>query len=143
VPFQQGWKYCSKCQVLCWSEMGGVCQLDGQSHNFSGSGTYSVLYNDGTAPAQPTWLFCTRCGELIYGGTADLGTCPASGAHTPLTGDGAYDYQLFQNPQAGWKFCHYCRALFFPQGANMGPCPGNPTGGSHDDSQSGLYFVCL
>lgn len=152
MPFQTDWKYCNRCQVLCYAgpdaPSAAPCgKAQGISHDFTGSGTYSVLYNDGTAPYQADWRFCVNCHALVFMGTPTVGLCPWGGNHQPLvpdqdrSPDQTFDYQVAGNFQPGWHWCTSCMALFYPQGSNMGHCSANNRNGHTPVPESKPYFL--
>jgi len=160
MPYQKGWKWCNKCQVLCFTGAGpGACQA-GAEHDFGGSGDYTLFHyqmvNDvnisvhsGTHPVYETvpnsgqdrWEWCLKCQELCYAGYSHAGTCAKGGTHDYGSGDdgvfGSGDYVLMQG-QSNWKWCNKCQALCFAGNQNAGPCP---NGGVHDHGGSGDYTL--
>jgi hypothetical protein len=153
MPWQKGWMWCNKCQVLCFTGRGpGPCHVGG-NHDFAGSGNYSLFrfQQDGntgmvirevTPPsAQDNWRWCNKCQEVCYHGTPRIGTCPAGGAHDYMGSDwrttGSGDIVMMQG-QSNWRWCNKCMAMCFAGNADLGPCPG---GGVHDHGGSGDYSL--
>jgi hypothetical protein len=92
---------------------------------------------------QTGWKLCKKCQGLFFAKNPDLGACPAGDKHF-------FDPQgetlgLRMNGQAGngfhsgWRWCRKCQGLFCAA-FEMGVCP---AGGTHDATQSGLYFMRL
>jgi hypothetical protein len=135
MPFQGNWKWCRKCQVLCFAGGAqlGACQAGGD-HDHSGSGNYVLVQNEPSAPGQSNWKWCNKCQELCFAGTSHIGTCPAGGAHDH-TGSGNY---VIGGGQSNWKWCNKCQALAFAGNPQVGPCP---NGGNHDHTGSGDYTL--
>jgi hypothetical protein len=143
MPFQNGWKWCKQCQVLCFSGHGlGSCKANpGGGHNFDGSGNYVLFHYDpppfldAAPPGQDSWRWCNKCQELCYAGSATVGTCPAGGAHDH-TGSGNY---VMAQGQSNWKWCRKCQAMCFAGNPEAGIC--SEDGKPHDTTQSEDYSL--
>jgi hypothetical protein len=134
MPFQSNWKWCHKCQVLCFAGGApGACQAGG-NHDFTGSGNYVLVHDEAGAPGQSHWKWCTKCQELCFAGSTHIGNCPVGGAHDH-TGSGDY---ILSGGQSNWKWCNKCQALCFAGNPTVGPCP---NGGNHDHTGSGNYTL--
>jgi hypothetical protein len=141
MPFQQGWKWCNKCQALCFTGGNpGACQAGG-NHDFAGSGNYTLWhYPSGKVdftdqvPGQSNWKWCNKCQELCYAGSTHVGNCAAGGAHDH-TGSGDY---VLAGGQSNWRWCNKCQAMSFAGNPDAGQCP---NGGVHDHGGSGDYTL--
>jgi hypothetical protein len=79
---QSGWRWCSKCQGLAFSEdlvKPTVCPAGG-SHDHSESGNYTLPHNDPSAPGQSDWRWCSKCYGLAFS-LNQPSVCPAGGGH--------------------------------------------------------------
>lgn len=135
---QAGWRWCIRCQSLAWSGIGnGICH-DGQPHDLSRSGQYSLRHDVTPEGTQGGWRWCTRCQGLIRAGAGN-GYCYGGGRHN-LRDSGQYSVPHETTPegaQPSWRWCRRCKALAW-LGFGNGMCvQGKP----HDFSRSGEYSV--
>lgn len=84
---QSGWRWCHKCQGLCFGANnveGGRCP-GGRSASRSsvGSGTYTLNEPGG---GQPGWRWCANCAGLFHAGNGNWGHSPVRGVmgHTDI-----------------------------------------------------------
>jgi Zn finger protein HypA/HybF involved in hydrogenase expression len=125
MPFQSDWMRCHLCQCLCYTGLWngsttGPCRGNpGGNHDFTGSGTYVLIYDEEAAPGQPDWKACQKCRELTYTKNR-MGDCPAGGAHD-FTLSGNYK---IGGGQSNWRWCDQCQALVFAGDRTPGACPG-------------------
>ena len=126
---QSGWRWCGKCQSLCFAGFGqiGRCAAGG-AHNHGGSWNLPLIH--GTyAPAQNDWKYCNKCQMLSYAGNPTQGACPAGGQHEH---SGSWDFAMLwggdiPGTQRAWKWCDKCQGVAYsPNGG--GKCP---AGGAH------------
>ncbi len=89
--WQEGWRWCRKCQGLFFSGNAGSRCPAGGAHSESGSGKYS-LFDAGPVPAgeQGNWRWCRKCQGLFFGGNSGS-RCPAGSTHST---DGSGNYSL-------------------------------------------------
>jgi hypothetical protein len=83
APGQPDWRWCSKCQGLFFggNPTPGACPATpGQPHLSTGSGNYTLIHQDPTAPGQDGWRWCSNCQGLAWGAD-EAGACPAGGVH--------------------------------------------------------------
>jgi hypothetical protein len=137
MEVQSGWRWCSRCQGLVFSGMGdGVC-FDGDPHDLSASGAYSVPHGATPLGAQEGWRWCSRCQGLVFSGLGS-GICFDEAPHD-LSASGTYSVPHGTTPpgaQEGWRWCRRCQGLVF--GGGDGACSdGHP----HDLRVSGDYSV--
>ncbi len=123
MPFQGDWMHCNLCQTLCYAGLWngvttGPCRGNpGGPHNFSGSQTYVLIYDEEAAPGQPNWKACQKCRELVFQNPNSGGNCAAGGAHD-FTESGNYKAT---GGQSNWRWCDQCQAMVF-----AGPLPVPP-----------------
>lgn len=79
---QEGWRYCDRCNSLCWAPDGtpvGMCPAGGQH---SPIGWIFVLPNNmqgaTASTGQDKWRFCHYCSALFFDGYAAKGVCPGA-----------------------------------------------------------------
>ena len=88
---QRKWYWCRKCAGLFYySGVGstGTCSA-GNTHDYTGSAEYLLVTQEPSSiPAQPGWVWCSKCQLLSYSGEA-TSICPAGGAHA-TGGSAAY-----------------------------------------------------
>lgn len=131
MPFQGDWMHCSLCQTLCYTGLWngtntGPCRANpGGPHNFTGSPTYVLIYDEDGAPGQPNWKACLKCRQLVF--SERPGNCAAGGAH---------DFSLSGNykatgGQSNWRWCSQCQAMISggPLPAAVGGPQMHPVGG--------------
>jgi CubicO group peptidase (beta-lactamase class C family) len=94
VPGQDNWRWCRKCQALCFGASGGNCPAGGP-HDYSHSGNYTLEQIQNGVLGQDNWRWCRKCEELTFAGGPALGACAAGGLHDH-TGGG--DYVLDEVP---------------------------------------------
>eukprot|EP00727_Mastigamoeba_balamuthi_P002255 m51a1_g12026 hypothetical protein (267) ;mRNA; f:323-19557 len=136
--WQDGWRWCSKCQALCFSETPGKCIATGADHDYTGSANYRLSTKPNTETQQAGWRWCSKCGCLWYADWTFKGTCAAGGSHDS-TGSSAYSVTRGVVPsgfQEGWRWCSKCFMLHY--GANTGYCP---AAGPHTAERSLNYAV--
>jgi hypothetical protein len=136
---QPNWRWCKNCQGLWFAgrPTAGVCPA-GNGHSRQGSGNYTIVNNEPTAPGQHTWRWCNKCNGMFFRGH-NAGKCPASGGHNNV---GSGDYALInQQPSApgqhNWLWCNKCQGLWFSK-HNAGKCP---AGNGHNTTGSGDYAL--
>lgn len=139
---QQGWKWCSKCQVLAYANNGPApCAAQG-NHDHGGSYAYSLALEQPAFPGQRNWRWCKKCQALNFGGNPP-GPCPAKGIHD-YSASGNYSLGLGTvgyPGQNGWMWCRKCQGLVFAgPGAQPGACAGT---GNHDTGASGNYTLVI
>lgn len=89
-PGQYNWRWCNKCQELCFAgERLGNC-TDGGAHDHSSSG--NVL-----GQGQGNWKWCSKCQAMCFAGNASTSPCPNGGVHDH-GGSGDYTVQLQYQP---------------------------------------------
>jgi hypothetical protein len=148
---QTNWKWCSKCQTLCFAGNAspGKCPAGdkgdgvGDNHNTSSSLTYLVAMNNSVPGGQTNWRWCNKCQALAFAGSASPGKCSGGGNHDHA---GSGNYALPQKgaaaipsyTQDNWKWCSRCQVLSFAGNATTGPCA---AGGNHDHAGSGDYYL--
>jgi hypothetical protein len=141
MGLQDGWRWCSTCQVLVYAGFSdGVC-WDGRPHTLDDSGAYSVHKDDVPAGLQPDWRWCSRCQVMVYSGFNE-GICHDGQPHH-LNDSGAYglsmDEPAADGYQDGWRWCSRCQDLVY-SGFNEGIChDGEP----HHLNDSGAYNVAM
>ena len=139
MPTQIGWRYCKKCQELCYAGGSslGSCAAGGQ-HDPKGSWFYTLIFDE-PQTGQRGWKHCNKCHALNYAGVSG-GVCPASGQHDFAT---SFEYTLAANVagvgQNNWRYCTKCQGLAFA-GFGPGVCP---AGGSHDVTGSWDYRLAV
>jgi len=146
IQQQDDWRHCHRCTALFWAgqrETAGICPADGQPHDKTVSGNYTLMHDVTADPGQHDWRFCTKCNVLYFSGGAETsGVCPAGGQHGNRSASG--DYSLaYDSPsapgQAEWRWCGKCAALFHAgASATAGTCPG---GGAHEKTFSSDYTL--
>lgn len=94
VPGQDNWRWCRKCQAMCFAGSGGSCAAGGQ-HDHTGSGDYTMEQSQNGTLGQDNWRWCRKCQVLAFAGGPSPGACAAGGVHDH-TGSG--DYVLTQVP---------------------------------------------
>jgi Repeat of unknown function (DUF5648) len=141
VQYQQNWRWCNKCEVLCFADGKtlGTCAAGG-IHDHTGSGGYFLGINSPALPGQQNWRWCNKCEVLCFAGGKTLGNCAAGGMHDH-TGSG--NYVLGMNVpalpgQQNWRWCNKCEVLCFAGGKTLGNCA---AGGMHDHTGSGNYTI--
>lgn len=138
---QEGWKYCRKCEGLCFVQAGAICPAQG-AHDVTGSGAYVLLSTAAEhygAIFQDHWRWCNKCAVLFYGALPGS-KCPQDGGQHDSRGSGNYALSIGLETgmlQGGWCWCLKCQGLFYG-GAQNGVCP---NGGTHDKSGSGKYRI--
>jgi M6 family metalloprotease-like protein len=92
APGQHGWLWCRKCEGLFFgpNEPSSRCPVSG-THDGSGSGDYSLVYNVLDSPGQHGWRWCRKCQGMFYGPGQGDSACPAGGAHD---GSGSGNYAM-------------------------------------------------
>ena len=84
-PGQSGWRWCNQCQGLAFSpdaSPSGLCQgtpgpIHG-SHDFTGSGNYTLIVDDSTAIGQTDYRWCNQCQGLAFSPDGSpSGVCPS------------------------------------------------------------------
>lgn len=135
---QDGWRWCSRCQVLVYGGFGnGVC-FDGEQHFLADSGPYSVPIGDDPPPdTQAGWRWCSRCQVMVFGGS-DSGVCWDGEPHY-LSDSSEYSllHGAADTGQQGWRWCSRCQVLFYA-GFGDGICW---DGRRHYPDESGPYSV--
>lgn len=141
---RDGWRFCTKCNVMFSTKTNnGVCAAGG---NHSAAGYYFRLPYDQVASAsiQSNWLACRACQALFFwgfSGKGKLGRCPAT-KQGHLRDPDDLKYTLTHDvpgtaiAQNNWRFCGRCFAMFFDGFPTKGVCA---AGGSHE--AAGYNFV--
>ena len=94
TDFQNGWRWCHKCQGFYFAggASQGTCPKDRQAHDGSQSSRYAAVFGDGALTAgtiqipfgQGGWRWCHKCQGLFFAGSSNQGFCPKDGhAHDP------------------------------------------------------------
>ena len=101
---QSGWKWCSKCQALCYepgtSAYPSICPLDKGQHECPYPPYFLTEIGSATAPGiatmdlQADWRWCRKCGVLFFSGI-NLGHCAAGHEHDP---SGSGNYSVLEYP---------------------------------------------
>jgi hypothetical protein len=150
--FQDGWRWCFKCQGLFFSSnpTQGICPADGQSHDARQSGKYLVNLgetqlggsdNVGPGPGQQgDWRWCHKCQGMFFAGGPSQGVCPADHQAHSASLSGHYAMVLDDNlnviGQPYWRWCQKCGGFFFSGNPDQGACPAD---GVHEATNSGMY----
>jgi hypothetical protein len=139
MGLQEGWRWCKRCQVLAHSALGnGIC-WDGEGHDFTESGHYSVHFAELPPEAQEGWRWCKRCQDLAYSGFGN-GVCWDGEPHS-FDESGSYGVHLdapaADSRQDGWRWCERCQVLAHSALGN-GICW---DGEAHSFNGSGNYSV--
>lgn len=116
---QTGWKWCKKCMSLffgpnqassfCANTSGGV------THDSAGSGDYSLVIGELSAPGQHGWKWCSKCQSLFFSPNQTDSNCPKDGLQH--NGSSSSDYAVVPS--------HYHRSVFtagapdLTQGGNL------------------------
>jgi hypothetical protein len=79
---QDGWRWCSRCQVLAYNGGGNGTCWDGEPHYLNDSSPYSVAFGETPPGQQDGWRWCSRCQVLMYHGFDD-GICWDGRRHYP------------------------------------------------------------
>ncbi len=140
--WQENWRWCKHCRGLFFAgHNDGVCPTNGRGHDKSGSGNYSLNYNEPKAPDQHNWRWCKKCQGLYFAGR-NRNVCPAGGAHD---GSSSGDYIMHERidgwnvkSQLNWRWCKKCQGLYHLHRTDNGHCP---AGGDHDGSGSRHYVL--
>jgi hypothetical protein len=90
VPGQDNWRWCRRCQALCFGASRGSCPAGGP-HDYTGSGDYTLEQTQNGVPGQDNWRWCHKCEVLAFAGGSTLGACAAGGVHDH---SGSGDYVL-------------------------------------------------
>jgi hypothetical protein len=135
MAYQGNWRWCNKCQVLCFAGGPvGPCQAGGD-HDHTGSFNYVLILDDSSAPGQAGWKWCRKCQELCWSQSDRIGNCPAGGAHD-TSASGTY---TLCGGQENWRWCDKCQAMYFA-GNPAAPCP---EGGTHNQGGSPAYAIIV
>jgi hypothetical protein len=138
---QGDWRWCNKCQALCYSALGtGVCPVGG-AHDFGGSGKYYLNLEATTdCSSQAQWRWCNKCQSVAFAGAGAPSACAAGGAHAHDEKGGEYFLCLgAKHGQHDWTWCCKCSVLFYSPFREFSKCPA--TGSQHDSTGSGSYQV--
>lgn len=120
--FQTGWRWCSQCHCMVYSDEASAGCPGGPNayHNLSNSSDYgfSSVDEDGTGLAgQLGWKWCARCHGLFW----KAGACWDNPGVGHTVGSGSYDYYVEYSGyhtggvyQTGWRWCRNCQCLFWP-----------------------------
>ena len=107
--FQNGWRWCSQCDVLFWGEQqnNSICPgssyysilpLMGGPHVFGNPPTiYDVQFGNWSGDVQGNWRWCMYCQELYWGQDLSHSVCPANNPNGEGLGNhatGETDYYL-------------------------------------------------
>lgn len=137
---QPGWRWCSKCQGMIYSEF-SACPAGG-AHVWWGSSDYGlVTSNVEVVSGQEGWRWCYKCQGLAFAAGESSGHCPAGEAHDFSA---SANYRLLQMPntawgQPEWRWCRKCQGLHFGPNAARSRCPQD--GGTHETTASGNYVL--
>jgi hypothetical protein len=139
MGLQNGWRWCSRCQVLVFAGFGNGTCWDGEPHYLNDSDDYSLMKDDEPEDLQHGWRWCSRCQVLGFSGFNN-GICWDEQPHY-FADSGAYSLSLTDTvpprSQGGWRWCSRCQVLVY-SGFDDGICS---NGEPHDLSNSGPYNV--
>src|SRR5678815_749810 len=115
---QSGWRWCSSCEGLFFSENGtrGRCVADSHGHDATGSANYLVALERSDRLEQEGWRWCRKCQGLFFGGHDTEGVCPADRGQHDASASGSYvlaGEAMEDSEQNGWRWCSRCESLFF------------------------------
>ncbi len=72
MAFQSNWKWCRLCQNLCFAAAGNQACAGNTAgngkHDFTGSGDYVLIHDEGGVPGQLGWMYCNKCSQICFTG---------------------------------------------------------------------------
>lgn len=159
MPTQGQWRWCAECAALHFAgsfdaqgdtlSTGACAGSASGNHSVTGSGQYTLVFNEPRAPGQDGWQRCVHCQGLFFFGTSrDLAGCRGApdGNHEPTA---KTQYTLIHDDatapgQTGWQRCKLCHALFYGLDG-PGACAGRSEdrAGEGHVTGAGIYNVLL